>query len=139
GVGSLPTSKIEETVKPDKQQMASFDALSAASTKAEAILKASCSNDPALTPVGRLDELQKRLTGMTEALDTVKRPLAAFTDELSPEQKQRLDNMAQGEKSEADLCSDHDEQFTDVPAQQIAAAVKPDQKQQLALDALKTA
>ena len=139
GVGSLPMSKIEETVKPDKQQMASFDALSAASAKAEAILKASCSSDPALTPVGRLDELQKRLGGMEKALDTVKRPLIAFTDELSPEQKQRLDSMAEGQKSDADPCSDHDEQFTDVPAQQIAAAVKPDQKQQVALDALKTA
>ena len=140
GVSSLPMGKIEETVKPDKQQMASFDALSTASMKAEAVLKASCSNDPALTPVGRLDELQKRLTGMTEALDTVKRPLIAFTDKLSPEQKQRLDSMAEGQKpASADLCSDHDEQFTDVPAQQIAAAVKPDQKQQVALDALKTA
>jgi hypothetical protein len=34
---------------------------------------------------------------------------------------------------------DKDEQFTDVPAQQIAAAVKPDEKQQLALDDLKSA
>jgi LTXXQ motif family protein len=139
GVASLPMSKIEETVKPDKQQIASFDALSTASAKAEAILKASCSNDPALTPVGRLDELQKRLSGMTEALDTVKQPLIAFTDELSSEQKQRLDGMAQGQKSDADLCSDHDEQFTDVPAQQIEAAVKPDEKQQVALGELKSA
>jgi hypothetical protein len=139
GVGSLPLSKIEDTVRPDKQQMASFEALSAASSKAEAILKASCSNDPALTPVGRLDELQKRLTGMTEALATVKQPLTAFTDGLSSEQKQRLDSMSEGQKSDADLCSDKDEQFTDVPAQQIAAAVKPDEKQQLALDDLKSA
>jgi len=139
GVGALPMSKIEETVKPDQQQMASFKALSAASAKAESILKASCSNDPALTPVGRLDELQKRLTGMTEALHTVQQPLVAFTDGLSPEQKQRLDGMSEGQKADADLCSDHDEQFTDVPAQQIAAAVKPDQKQQVALDALKSA
>ncbi len=140
GVGALPMSKIEDAVKPDKQQMASFDALSSASAKAEAILKASCSNDPALTPVGRLDELQKRLSGMQKALDTVQRPLVAFTDALSPEQKQRLDGLADSQQAAAgDLCSDHDEQFTDVPAQQIAAAVKPDQKQQVALDALKTA
>ncbi len=140
GVGALPMSKIEDTVKPDQQQMASFEALSAASAKAEGILKASCSNDPALTPVGRLDELQKRLTGMTEALDTVKRPLVAFTDGLSPGQKQRLDGMSEGQKqADANLCSDHDEQFTDVPAKQIEAAVKPDQKQQVALDTLKTA
>ncbi len=140
GVGAIPMSKIEETVQPNKQQMASFDALSAASAKAEAILKATCSNDPALTPVGRLDELQKRLGGMQKALDTVKGPLIAFTNELSPDQRERLDSMAQGQKpADADLCSDHDEQFTDVPAQQIEAAVKPDQKQQVALDALKTA
>ena len=72
---------------------------------------------------GLVESVQKRLTGMTEALDTVKRPLIAFTDKLSPEQKQRLDSMAGGQKpASADLCSDHDEQFTDVPAQQIAAA-----------------
>ena len=76
---------------------------------------------------------------MTEALDTVKRPLVAFTDGLSPEQKHRLDGMSEGQKADADLCSDHDEQFTDVPAQQIEAAVKPDQKQQATLAALKTA
>lgn len=139
GVASLPMSKIEETLKPDKQQMASFETLSAASEKAEAILKASCSNAPALTPVGRLDDLEKRLSGMTEALDTVKQPLIAFSDGLSPEQKQRLDGMAEGQKSDVDLCSDHDEQFTDVPAQQIEAAVKPDEKQKAALDKLKSA
>lgn len=139
GVASLPMSKIGETVKPDQQQMASFDALSTASSKAEAILKASCASEPALTPVGRLDDLQKRLSGMTEALDIVKQPLITFTDQLSSEQKQRLDSMAEGQKTDADLCSDKDEQFTDVPAQQIAAAVKPDEKQQLALDDLKSA
>jgi lipopolysaccharide biosynthesis glycosyltransferase len=55
---------------------------------------------------------------MTEALDTVKQPLVAFSDGLSPEQKQRLDGMAEGQKTDVDLCSDRDEQFTDVPAQQ---------------------
>ena len=139
GVASLPLSKIQETVKPDKAQMASFDALSSASSKAEAVLKESCSSDPALTPIGRLDELQKRLSGMTEALSIVKSPLVAFTDGLTPDQKQRLDGMAKGQKSDVDLCSDHDEQFTDVPAQQIVAAVKPDGKQQEALDKLKSA
>ena len=34
GVGAMPMSKIEDTVKPDQQQMASFNALSAASAKA---------------------------------------------------------------------------------------------------------
>jgi hypothetical protein len=103
------------------------------------VLKASCSSDLALTPIGRLDELQKRLSGMTEALSIVKNPLVAFTDGLTPDQKQRLDGMAEGQKSDVDLCSDHDEQFTDVPAQQIVAAVKPDEKQQEALDKLKSA
>jgi hypothetical protein len=47
--------------------------------------------------------------------------------------------MAEGQTTDVDLCSDHDEQFTDVPAQQIEAAVMPDEKQKVELDKLKSA
>jgi hypothetical protein len=145
GVGSLPMDKIEQTLKPQASQDQAFDDLVQASSKAELILASACPNEPPLTPVSRLDALQRRLDAMTQAIGKVEGPLAAFTEVLTPEQKRELDAMGTSsggssmEMGDVGNCIDEGEQFTDVPAQQIEQAVQPDAGQRAKLDALKTA
>ena len=117
-----------------------------ASSKAELILASACPSEPPLTPVSRLDALQRRLDAMTQAIDKVEAPLSAFTKVLTPEQTRELDSMggsssggSSTEMGDVGNCIDQGEQFTDVPAQQIEQAVQPDASQRAKLDALKTA
>jgi LTXXQ motif family protein len=146
GVDGLPMNKIESTLKPEGHQRAAFDDLKAASTKADAILKGACPSEAPLTPVGRLDVLQKRLTAMIGAVDTVKAPLATFSGVLTDQQRRELDAMggskganASGkEMGDVSACIDQGQQFADVPAQQIEQAVQPDAQQTAALDQLKS-
>jgi len=140
GVSSLPIDKIEQSVKPTGMQLTALKSLEAASSQAEGILKASCPSEPPLTPVGRLDALQKRLDAMTKGLDLVRAPLTKFDSSLSAEQKQQLDAMGGGKAANAaGLCSTQNEEFTNVPTQEIEATVKPDEHQKAALDELDNA
>jgi hypothetical protein len=146
GVGTLPMDKIEQTLKPQESQRAAFDQLAQASSKAELILASACPSEPPLTPVSRLDALQKRLDAMVEAVGTVEAPLASFSGVLSDAQKRELDAMGGSsaggssmEMGEVGNCVDQGEQFTDVPVQEIEQAVQPDASQRAALDKLKSA
>jgi hypothetical protein len=143
GVSVLPISQIETTVQPKDDQQAAFNELKTASAKAEAILKGACPSEPALTPVGRLDALQKRLQAMDQAVDTVKGPLVGFTYALDPAQKKALDGMVPKGSSGSDMemgdlgrCIDEGQEFVDLPAQEIAQSVQPNAKQNAALDKL---
>lgn len=137
GVGILPVDQIKAAVKPTGSQESAFDALKTASNKAEAIMKASCPNDPPLTPVGRLDALQQRLDGMKQAIATVEGPLATFSGTLSGEQEKALDALggssdsSSSEQPVAGLanCRDEGDEFNGMPSQAIASAVKPNDKQ----------
>ncbi len=140
-------SQIEQAVKPDKSQRAAFDQLDAASQQAEAILKGACPSEPPLTPVGRLDALDKRLAAMDQAVDTLQAPLASFSNALNDEQRKALDALGGSQPTGADPmqmsdiggCVDEGQQFTDVPVQQIEQSVQPDARQKTALDQLKSA
>ena len=118
-------------------QLTALKSLQSASSEAEGILKASCPSSPPLTPVGRLDALQKRLDAMVKGLDLVRAPLSKFDQSLSAEQKQQLDAMGGGKAATAaGLCSTQNEEFTNVPTQEIIATIDPDEKQKAALDEL---
>jgi hypothetical protein len=140
GVSGLPIDKIEQSVKPTGAQQTALKDLQAASSRAEGILKASCPSEPPLTPVGRLDALQKRLNAMVQGLDLVRAPLTKFDTSLSAEQKQQLDALGGGKAANpAGLCSTQNEEFVNVPTQEIIATVDPDEEQKAALDKLDNA
>ena len=90
GVTDLPVDYIEQTIQPTDQQREALVALKAASSQASDVLKASCSSEALLTPLGRLDTVQKRLDGMVQALRIVRTPLDNFYNSLSEEQRQRF-------------------------------------------------
>lgn len=137
GVASFPVDKIKASVQPTGMQLTDLKALESASGKAEGILKASCPTSPPLTPIGRLDALQKRLDAMVQGLDMVRAPLAKFDGSLSADQRQALDALGGGKAANtAKLCTTQNQEFINVPTQEIIATVDPDDKQKAALDAL---
>jgi hypothetical protein len=153
GVTDLPVDRLEKTIHLSDEQITALDALKVASSQASDILKASCSSEVAQTPLGRLDAVQKRVDGMTQALAIVRTPLDNFYNSLNEEQRQRLATLvpASGVKKNnriglsasgsdlAALCGRRAEGFTQLPVQRIEQSIKPTQQQQDAFDKLKAA
>jgi LTXXQ motif family protein/Pentapeptide repeats (8 copies) len=151
GVTDLPIDKIQQSLQLNDDQLKWLNALKAASSQASDALKASCSGEISLTPLGRLDTVQKRLDGMLQAWDTLRAPLDGFYNSLNDEQRQRFAALgpasnervnrrgsASGDNLAA-LCTSRAESFTQLPVQRVEQAVKPTQQQQDALEKLKSA
>jgi LTXXQ motif family protein len=106
------------------------------------VLKTSCPTEVPLTPVGRLDALEKRLNTMVQAVQIVRGPLQAFYDSLSGEQKQQFEKIGGGTAKESstnelsNLCSEQSANFTQLPVQEIEENLKPNAQQKTALDQL---
>jgi hypothetical protein len=103
-----------------------------------------------MTPLGRLDTVQKRLDGMVQAWGIMGTPLDNFYNSLNEEQRQRFAALApvgsartrRGPASSNDLaalCSRREESFTQLPVQRIEQVIKPTQQQQDVFNKLKAA
>ena len=151
GVTDLPIDKIQQSLQLSDDQLQSLNALKAASSQASDALKASCSGEMSMTPLGRLDTVQKRLDGMVQAWGVMRTPLDDFYNSLNDGQRQRFAALgpASGARSNrrgpasgdnlAALCNSRAESFTQLPVQRVEQAVKPTQQQQGTLEKLKAA
>jgi hypothetical protein len=151
GVTDLPLDRIQQSLQLTGDQLKSLDALKAASAQASDVLKASCSSEVPMTPLGRLDAAQKRIDGMVQAWGTMRTPLDDFYNSLNNEQRQRFaalgptSSARSGRRGSASgdnlaaLCSSRAESFTQLPVQRVEQAVKPTQQQQDVLEKLKAA
>ncbi|WFU38670.1 Spy/CpxP family protein refolding chaperone [Bradyrhizobium sp. CB82] len=90
----LPIERIDAVVQPAGKQKEALDRLSDATKQAVQALQAACPNDVALTPVGRLEAMQRRLEAMLEAASWVQPVLDEFYATLSSEQKARFNTMS---------------------------------------------
>jgi hypothetical protein len=93
GVTDLPIERIAQAVQPTAEQQATLDDLKAASTSAAQGLKANCPTYQTLTPTGRVEAMEKRLSAMLDAVRTVQPALVKFYDGLSDEQKARFNTL----------------------------------------------
>jgi LTXXQ motif family protein len=151
GVTDLPIDRIQRSLQLTDDQLKSLDALKAASAQASDALKASCSSEVSMTPLGRLDTAQKRIDGMVQAWGTMRTPLDDFYNSLNDEQRQRFAALGPASSARssrrgsasgdnlAALCSSRTESFTQLPVQRVEQAVKPTRQQQDALEKLKAA
>ena len=149
GVTDLPIDSIERAVQPTDEQHAALAALKAASLQASDALKASCSSETMLTPLGRLDTVQKRLDGMIQALGIMRTPLDNFYNSLSAEQKQRFAELGSDVRKSrrgstsgsdlAELCTNRTESFAQPPVDRIEQAVRPTPEQRDAFASLQIA
>src|SRR5262249_40545068 len=152
GVTSFPIDQIRQAILPTGEQVTFLDDLATASSKASTVLNASCPNQPQLTPLARLDAVERRLEATTTAIEIVRPALATLYDSLNNEQRQRLDaigaeNIGHGRETAANgptgattlasLCGDQATNFTRLPLQRIEEVVKPTGQQQSALEKLK--
>jgi hypothetical protein len=91
----LPIERIETVVRPAGAQKEALDRLREATEKAVQELQAACPDDVPLTPVGRLETMEKRLEAMLQAAKLVQPALDEFYATLSSEQKARFNALGQ--------------------------------------------
>jgi hypothetical protein len=91
----LPIERIETVIRPAATQKEVFERLREATEKAVQGLQAACPDDVPLTPVGRLEAMEKRLKAMMQAANLVQPALDEFYAMLSSEQKARFNTLRQ--------------------------------------------
>ncbi len=147
GVGDLPIQQIEKIVDATTDQRAALSDLKVAAAKASEVLKLSCSSETPLTPVSRLDAMQRRLKAMAEANGVVKAPLIHLYELFSDAQKQQLEasilpdprqvRAFRAKENLGEMCSEQAE-FTNVPADLVASTTQLNEAQKQELEKLKT-
>jgi hypothetical protein len=93
GLVDLPIAEIEDAINPSDVQREKLDRLSLATTSAVELLQAACPDTIALTPSGRLEEMEKRLDALLQAARTVQPALSDFYASLSNEQKAQFNTL----------------------------------------------
>ena len=153
GVTDLPMQRIERSIHPTGTQVTGLEHLKAASSQANDILKASCPSQIPLTPLGRLDAVQKRLAAMIQAVQVVRGPLYEFYNSLTDEQRRNFDalgaaKLQNGAKAPASvpaatglpaLCDQRAASFSQLPVERIEETIRLTQQQRGAFDTLKSA
>jgi len=91
----LPIERINTVLHPTGAQKDALDRLSAATEKSVHVLQKACPYEVPLTPVGRLQAMEKRLSAMLEAANLVQPPLNEFYASLTSEQKARFNTLQQ--------------------------------------------
>jgi hypothetical protein len=148
-VAGWPVDRIQQALAPDAQKRMLLDQLANASIKAGEAIRAACPTEVALTPTGRLENMEKRIAGMIQAVDTVRAPLENFYNSLSDEQKARFNAMGppgdpraaardarNGRPSGLAACGPHAPGVTAWPTAEIERAVHPTEAQRTSLNEL---
>ena len=144
GVANLPIEQILQTVHPTSDQEVALDGLRTASSQASDIIKSACPSSVPLTPIGRLDAVEQRLSATIKAVEVIHGALAKFYDSLSEEQKHWLNAMdVSTERASAGdlavMCSQQAGSFIDLPVQRIERVVQPTAQQRSTFDDLQRA
>ncbi|MEZ0282719.1 Spy/CpxP family protein refolding chaperone, partial [Methyloceanibacter sp.] len=95
GLTDLPIERIEDAIRPTPAQQEALERLKDATAKAVERLASACPDFTPLTPVGRLEAMDKRLAAMVEAGKTVQPALEQFYASLSNEQKAHFNTLGQ--------------------------------------------
>ncbi len=91
----LPVERIDAVLHPKGAQKDALDRLGAATKKAVQTLQSACPDEIPVTPVGRLQAMEQRLSAILQAADQVQPALDAFYAGLSNEQKARFNTLQQ--------------------------------------------
>ena len=91
----LPIERIDAVLRPTGAQKDALHRLSAATKKAVEELQAACPDEVPVTPVGRLQAMEKRLSAMLQAANQMRPALDDFYASLTTEQKARFNTLQQ--------------------------------------------
>lgn len=86
-----PANEIEARLHPNDTQRAALEVLQHATTRAVEMLTYKCQSRDATTPVARLNEMDRRLYDIQQALDLTSGALEDFYATLSDEQKKQFE------------------------------------------------
>jgi hypothetical protein len=147
GVTGLPIDRIiAQAIQPTGNQIQALDDLEIAADRASEVVKASCPIQVPLTPLDRLDAVERRLDAMIQALQMVRAPLERFYSLLSAAQKERLSAMVEPANSGssaasgvAALCDPRTVSFAQPPMDRIERTIQPTSQQDAAFEKLKAA
>jgi hypothetical protein len=147
GVSGLPIDRIiAQAVQPTGNQVQALDDLEIAVDRASEVVKASCLIQAPLTPLDRLDAVERRLDAMIQAVHMVRAPLERFYSTLSNVQTARLTAIAEqangsstAASGAAALCDPRASSFAQLPVDRIERTIQPTQQQQVAFEKLKAA
>ncbi|MEA2809909.1 MAG: hypothetical protein QOJ17_4050, partial [Rhodospirillaceae bacterium] len=147
GVTGLPIDRIiAQAIQPTGNQIQALDDLEIAADRASEVVKASCPIQVPLTPLDRLDAVERRLDAMIQAVQMVRAPVERFYSLLSAAQKERLSAMvepANGGSSAASgvaaLCDPRGVSFAQPPMDRIERTIQPTSQQEAAFEKLKAA
>jgi hypothetical protein len=146
GVTGLPINRIiAQEVQPTGDQIKALDDLESAAARASDVVKASCPIQVPLTPLDRLDAVERRLDAMIQAMQIVRAPFERFYSSLSDAQKDRLSAMGESANSRssaasvAALCDPRAVSFAQPPMDRIERTIQPTQQQEAAFEKLKAA
>lgn len=90
GLAEWRVNRIERSVRPTDAQRPALEELRAASKKAAEVVSGACPRELPVSPVARLEAMEKRLEAMLQAVKTVRPAFEAFYASLDDEQKARL-------------------------------------------------
>jgi len=91
----LPIERIDSVLHPTGAQKGALDRLSVATKRAVKELQAACPDEIPVTPVGRLQAMEKRLSAMLQAANQIQPALDDFYASLTAEQKARFNTLQQ--------------------------------------------
>jgi hypothetical protein len=89
-----PIERISQAVRPTESQRDKLVDLWAASMKSANRLKAECPEQIPVTPLARLEMMEKQLDATRQAVKTVRTALSEFYEDLNADQKARFDQMS---------------------------------------------
>jgi len=87
---SWPTIQIERSIELTSAQHSTLEQLKAAIAEAITVIKATCRDEAAPTPVERVRLMQSKLWAVRDAAILIRKPLARFIDSLTDEQKKQF-------------------------------------------------
>jgi ABC-type transporter MlaC component len=93
GISNVPIEQIERAVRPTEAARAALGDLREAVTQAGELLKADCPTSKPITPVVRIDAMERRLDAMLRAVNIVQPALLNFYRSLTDEQKERFNRL----------------------------------------------
>jgi hypothetical protein len=141
--------QIQDVVRPNEQQQVALDALGDGIVKASQVIRAGCPTNIAFTPTGRLEQMQKRVEALIQAVSIMRPAVEEFYRQLSDEQRARfnaLDAPAREREGDDPTASARPgakaacgADVTPWPTDSIEQAVDPTDAQRVKLDDLKAA
>jgi len=93
GLAAVPIETLRERLNPNDQQKALLDKLDDSTNAAIDALATACPDAIPLTPTGRLEAMEKRLTAMVDAAETIRPALEEFYASLTSEQKAQFNTL----------------------------------------------